>query len=155
MLTGDNKPRAEVVAEELGLDGVYAQLLPDEKLERAKALKEKGGLIYAGDGINDAPVMTVADCEVSMGQVGSDAAIEASDVVLVSDNLSLLPKARRVAKGTRRIVIQNIVGSLIVKFAIMALSIAIPTFPLIASIFADVGVMLIAVCNALRTALIK
>ena len=155
MLTGDNKPRAEAVAEELGLDGVYAQLLPDEKLERAKALKEKGGLIYAGDGINDAPVMTVADCAVSMGQVGSDAAIEASDVVLVSDNLSLLPKARRVAKGTRRIVIQNIVGSLIVKFAIMALSIAIPTFPLIASLFADVGVMLIAVCNALRTALIK
>ena len=155
MLTGDNKPRAEAVAEELGLDGVYAQLLPDEKLERAKALKEKGGLIYAGDGINDAPVMTVADCAVSMGQVGSDAAIEASDVVLVSDNLSLLPKARRVAKGTRRIVIQNIVLSLIVKFAIMALSIAIPTFPLIASIFADVGVMLIAVCNALRTALIK
>ena len=155
MLTGDNKPRAEAVAEELGLDGVYAQLLPDEKLERAKALKEKGGLIYVGDGINDAPVMTVADCAVSMGQVGSDAAIEASDVVLVSDNLSLLPKARRVAKGTRRIVIQNIVGSLIVKFAIMALSIAIPTFPLIASIFADVGVMLIAVCNALRTALIK
>lgn len=155
MLTGDNKPRAEAVAEELGLDGVYAQLLPDEKLETAKALKEKGGLIYVGDGINDAPVMTVADCAVSMGQVGSDAAIEASDVVLVSDNLSLLPKARRVAKGTRRIVIQNIVGSLIVKFAIMALSIAIPTFPLIASIFADVGVMLIAVCNALRTALIK
>ena len=155
MLTGDNKPRAEAVAEELGLDGEYAQLLPDEKLETAKALKEKGGLIYAGDGINDAPVMTVADCAVSMGQVGSDAAIEASDVVLVSDNLSLLPKARRVAKGTRRIVIQNIVGSLIVKFAIMALSIAIPTFPLIASIFADVGVMLIAVCNALRTALIK
>lgn len=155
MLTGDNKPRAEAVAEELGLDGVYAQLLPDEKLETAKALKEKGGLIYVGDGINDAPVMTVADCAVSMGQVGSDAAIEASDVVLVSDNLWLLPKARRVAKGTRRIVIQNIVGSLIVKFAIMALSIAIPTFPLIASIFADVGVMLIAVCNALRTALIK
>ncbi len=155
MLTGDNKPRAEAVAEELGLDGVYAQLLPDEKLETAKALKEKGGLIYAGDGINDAPVMTVADCAVSMGQVGSDAAIEASDVVLVSDNLSLLLKARRIAKGTRRIVIQNIVGSLIVKFAIMALSIAIPTFPLIASIFADVGVMLIAVCNALRTALIK
>lgn len=155
MLTGDNGARAEAVAEELGLDGVYAQLLPDEKLETAKALKEKGGLIYVGDGINDAPVMTIADCAVSMGQVGSDAAIEASDVVLVSDNLSLLPKARRVAKGTRRIVIQNIVGSLVVKFAIMALSIAIPSFPLIVSIFADVGVMLIAVCNALRTALIK
>ena len=99
--------------------------------------------------------MTVADCAVSMGQVGSDAAIEASDLVLVSDKLSLLPKARRIAKGTRAIVIQNIVGSLIVKFAVMALSIAVPAFPLIVSIFADVGVMLLAVANSLRTALIK
>lgn len=155
MLTGDGKARAESVAGELGLDGVYAGLLPDEKFETAQRLKERGGLIYAGDGINDAPVMTVADCAVSMGQVGSDAAIEASDVVLVSDKLSLLPEARRIARGTRSIVMQNIVGSLVVKFAIMALSIAIPSFPLIISIFADVGVMLIAVLNALRTALIK
>lgn len=155
MLTGDGERRAAGVAEELGLDGVYAGLLPDEKLERAQALKERGGLIYVGDGINDAPVMTVANCAVSMGRVGSDAAIEASDLVLVSDKLSLLPEARRVAKGTRRIVMENIVGSLVVKFAVMALSLAIPAFPLIISIFADVGVMLLAVCNALRTALIK
>lgn len=155
MLTGDNAARAEAVANELGLDGVYAGLLPDGKLECAQKLKERGWLIYAGDGINDAPVMTVADCAVSMGQVGSDAAIEASDLVLVSDKLSLLPKARRIAKGTRAIVIQNIVGSLIVKFAVMALSIAVPAFPLIVSIFADVGVMLLAVANSLRTALIK
>ncbi len=155
MLTGDNAARADGVAKELGLDGVFAGLLPDEKLERAQALKAQGGLIYAGDGINDAPVMTVANCAVSMGRVGSDAAIEASDIVLVSDNLKMLPKARKIAKGTRRIVVENIVGSLVVKFAIMALSIAIPSFPLIISIFADVGVMLIAVCNALRTALIK
>ncbi|MCM1546704.1 MAG: cadmium-translocating P-type ATPase [Clostridiales bacterium] len=155
MLTGDNAERAGEVAKELGLDGVYAGLLPDEKLDKAQALKSRGGLIYAGDGINDAPVMTVADCAVSMGRVGSDAAIEASDIVLVSDNLKLLPKARKIAKGTRRIVVENIVGSLVVKFAIMALSIAIPSFPLIVSIFADVGVMLVAVCNSLRTALIK
>ncbi|MCM1439072.1 MAG: cadmium-translocating P-type ATPase [Roseburia sp.] len=155
MLTGDNAERAGEVAKELGLDGVYAGLLPDEKLEKAQALKARGGLIYAGDGINDAPVMTVADCAVSMGRVGSDAAIEASDIVLVSDNLKALPKARKIAKGTRRIVVENIVGSLVVKFAIMALSIAIPSFPLIVSIFADVGVMLVAVCNSLRTALIK
>lgn len=155
MLTGDNAARADGVAKELGLDGVFAGLLPDEKLERAEALKAQGGLIYAGDGINDAPVMTVANCAVSMGRVGSDAAIEASDIVLVSDNLKMLPKARRIAKSTRRIVVENIVGSLVVKFAIMALSIAIPSFPLIVSIFADVGVMLIAVCNSLRTALIK
>lgn len=155
MLTGDNAARAGEVEKRLALDGVFAGLLPDEKLEKAQELKESGGLIYAGDGINDAPVMTVANCAVSMGRVGSDAAIEASDIVLVSDKLSLLPKARRIAKGTRRIVIENIVGSLVVKFAVMALSIALPAFPLIVSIFADVGVMLLAVCNSLRTALIK
>ena len=155
MLTGDNKARAESVANELGLDGVYAGLLPDEKLSTAQKLKEGGKLIYVGDGINDAPVMTVADCAVSMGQVGSDASIEASDLVLVSDKLSLLPEARRVAKGTRSIVMQNIVGSLVVKFAVMALSVAIPAFPLIISIFADVGVMLLAVANSFRTKLIK
>lgn len=155
MLTGDNAARADEVAKELGLNGVFAGLLPDEKLAKAEELKAQGGLIYSGDGINDAPVMTVANCAVSMGRVGSDAAIEASDIVLVSDNLKALPKARKIAKGTRAIVVENIVGSLVVKFAIMALSIAIPSFPLIVSIFADVGVMLVAVCNSLRTALIK
>lgn len=155
MLTGDGVARAESVAKQLGLDGVYGGLLPDEKLKRAEELKSGGGLIYVGDGINDAPVMTAANCAVSMGQVGSDAAIEASDIVLVSDKLALLPEARRVAKGTRAIVMQNIVGSLVVKAAIMALSVAIPSFPLIVAIFADVGVMLLAVLNALRTRLIK
>lgn len=154
MLTGDSAARAEEVEKRLALDGVFAGLMPDEKLEKAQELKRKGGLIYVGDGINDAPVMTTADCAVSMGRVGSDAAIEASDVVLVSDNLSLLPKARKIAKGTRRIVVENIIGSLVVKFGIMALSIAIPAFPLIVSIFADVGVMLLAVCNSLRTSLL-
>ena len=155
MLTGDNKDRAEEVANQLALDGVYASLLPDEKLATAEQLKGKGGLIYVGDGINDAPVMTAADCAVSMGKVGSDAAIEASDFVLVSDDLSKLAETRRIAKGTRSIVYQNIIGSLVVKFAVMVLSIAIPSFPLIISIFADVGVMLLAVVNSLRTALIK
>ncbi len=155
MLTGDNAERAKAVAAELGLDGVYAGLLPDQKLATAEQLKKQGGLIYVGDGINDAPVMTAADCAVSMGQVGSDAAIEASDFVLVSDELSKLAEARRVAKGTKAIVFQNIIGSILVKFAVMALSVAIPSFPLIISIFADVGVMLLAVVNSLRTALIK
>ena len=155
MLTGDGQKRAAGVAGELGLDGCFAALLPDEKLEKARQLKGEGGLIYVGDGINDAPVMTVADCAVSMGKVGSDAAIEASDVVLVSDNLSLLPKARRIAKGTRSIVFQNIIGSLAIKFAIMILSVAIPDFPLILAIFGDVGVMLLAILNAMRTHLIK
>ena len=157
MLTGDSAERAEGIAREAGLDGFKAGLLPDEKLAEAEKLKEKGKLLYVGDGINDAPVMTSADCAVSMGKVGSDAAIEASDVVLVSDNLALLPKGRRIAKGTRRIVVQNIVGSLLVKAVIMVLSVAVPNFtlPLIASVIADVGVMLLAVINSMRTALIK
>ena len=155
MLTGDRTERAKLIADKLNLDGFKAELLPDEKLQRAIELKEKGKLIYVGDGINDAPVMTAADCAVSMGKVGSDAAIEASDIVLVSDNLRLLPKGRRIAKGTRRLVIENIAGSLIVKVAIMALSVALPVFPLLAAIAADVGVMLVAVLNALRTNLIK
>ena len=112
MLTGDNSARAAAVAGEVGLDGFEAGLLPDGKLECAERLRRRGKLIYVGDGINDAPVMAAADCAVSMGKVGSDAAIEASDMVLVTDNLELLPKAVRIARGTRSIVFQNIAGSL-------------------------------------------
>lgn len=157
MLTGDGKERAEAVADAAGLDGCFSGLLPDEKLAEAEKLKQKGKLIYVGDGINDAPVMTAADCAVSMGKVGSDAAIEASDIVLVSDNLSSLPLGRKIAKGTRSIVLQNIIGSLAVKAVIMILSVAVPNFtlPLFVSVIADVGVMLVAVLNAMRTALIK
>ena len=155
MLTGDKKERAEIIAEKAGLDAFEAELLPDGKLAAATALKREGKLLYVGDGINDAPVMTAADCAVSMGKVGSDAAIEASDIVLVSDRLPLIPKGRRIAKGTRRIVVQNIIGSLIIKAVIMALDIAIAGFPLIVSVIADVGVMLLAVVNAMRTNLLK
>ena len=108
-----------------------------------------------GDGINDAPVMAAADCAVSMGKVGSDAAIEASDIVLVTDNLELLPKARRIARGTRSVVFQNIIGSLVIKLAVMVLGIAITNFPLILAVVADVGVMLVAILNAMRTKLIR
>lgn len=155
MLTGDSPERAETVAKAVGLDEYRASLLPDEKLTEAEKLKALGKLLYVGDGINDAPVMTSADCAVSMGKVGSDSAIEASDIVLVSDRLSLLPKGRKIAKGTRNIVKQNIVLSLLIKFAIMVCDIAIPAFPLIISVIADVGVMLLAVVNAMRTSLIK
>ena len=155
MLTGDNPARAEIVANEVGLDGFEAGLLPGGKLEAAEKLKERGKLVYVGDGINDAPVMAAADCAVSMGKVGSDAAIEASDVVLVTDNLELLPKGKKIAKGTRRIVFQNIVGSLVIKLAVMVLGVTVPNFPLILAVVADVGVMLVAVLNAMRTKLIK
>ena len=151
MLTGDLKERAEIIAKEAGLDEFKAELLPDQKTEEAEKLKAEGKLLYVGDGINDAPVMTAADCAVSMGTVGSDVAIEASDVVLVSDDVSYLPKGRKIAKGTRRIVKQNIIASIVVKVAIMALDVAIPAFPLIISVVADVGVMLAAVLNSMRT----
>ena len=151
MLTGDSAQRAEIIAKEAGLDEYKAALLPDQKTEEAEKLKAEGKLLYVGDGINDAPVMTIADCAVSMGTVGSDAAIEASDIVLVTDKISLIPKGRKIAKATRRIVKQNIIASLIIKAVIMALDIAIPAFPLIISVVADVGVMLLAVLNSMRT----
>ena len=150
MLTGDRRERAEKVAASVGLDSVYAGLLPDEKLETAAKLREKGTLLYVGDGINDAPVLMNADVGVSMGGVGSDAAIEASDVVLMSDDLSLLPQAVHTAKRTRRIVMQNIVGSIAVKLVIMVLAL-FSLVPLWLSVFADVGVMLLAVFNSFRT----
>ncbi len=156
MLSGDSKERAMAIAKELNLDGVEGGLLPNEKLDKAKELKQKGGLIYVGDGINDAPVMMESNCAISMGSIGSDAAIEASDIVLVSDDLSKIAKAKRVAKKTKKIVLENIVGSLFVKFAIMILDLSwgaiVPggVFPLIVSVIADVGVMLLAVLNSMR-----
>ena len=155
MLTGDSAARAQAVAEKAGLDGFKAGLLPDGKLLAAQELKSRGKLLYAGDGINDAPVMTAADCAVSMGKVGSDAAIEASDIVLVTDDLKLPPKGRKIARFTRRLVVENIAGSLFIKLAVMVLSVALKSFPLYIAIAADVGVMLIAVLNAMRTRLIK
>ena len=150
MLTGDNKERAEAVAAEVGLDGVYAGLLPDEKLNVARRLKEQGSLLYAGDGINDAPVLVEADAGVSMGGVGSDAAIEASEVVLMRDDLSLLPLGRRIAKRTRGIVLQNIVFSILIKVAVMVLGL-FDLIPLGIAVLADVGVMMLAVLNSFRT----
>ncbi len=155
MLTGDTDERAQAVAEELALDGVYAKLLPDEKLAVAQKLQRQERLLYVGDGINDAPVMVAAHCAVSMGKVGSDAAVEASDIVLLTDDLSLLAKAKNIAKVTKRIVWQNIIGSLLIKLAVMVLSVCLPAFPLIIGILADVGVMVLAVLNALRIKWIK
>lgn len=149
MLTGDSAQRAQSIAEEVGIDETYVQLLPDEKHLKAKELKKAGVLLYVGDGINDAPVMMAADCAVSMGTLGSAAAIEASDMVLISDDLTALPKALRVAKKTRRIVLQNIIFSIAMKVAFMVLG-AGSILPLWLAVFADVGVMLLAVCNSFR-----
>ena len=149
MLTGDRKERAEKIASEIGVSELSAELLPDEKLQKAEEFKENGGLIYVGDGINDAPVMTLADCAVSMGKLGSAAAIEASDLVLISDRLSALPKAVRIARKTRKIVLQNVVFSIVMKGAFMTLG-ALGILPLGLAVFADVGVMLLAVLNSFR-----
>lgn len=150
MLTGDSEKRARIVAEEVGLDGWKAGLLPDEKLAVANELKREGGLLYVGDGLNDAPVMATADCAVSMGKLGAAAAVEASDLVLVSDNLSALVAGRKLAKRAQKIVKENIAFSISCKIAFLACSLA-GIVPLWLAVFADVGVMMLAVLNSLRT----
>lgn len=150
MLTGDNAARAHNVADQIGLNGVYAELLPEDKLNVARELKAKGKLMYAGDGINDAPVLMESDVGISMGGVGSDAAIEASEVVLMRDDLSLLPLAKKIARRTKRIVLQNIVFSIAIKIVVMVLGV-FNLIPLGLAVFADVGVMMLAVLNSFRT----
>lgn len=149
ILTGDRKERAEAVAKEAGISRVEAKLFPEDKLKKAEELKRDGLLLYVGDGVNDAPVMACADVAVSMGKLGSAAAVEASDLVLVSDRLSALAKGISTAKKTRRIVTQNIVFSIAMKVAFMALGL-FGVLPLWLAVFADVGVMLLAVLNSLR-----
>ena len=149
MLTGDKRERAEKIANEVGMYEVNVELLPDGKLKKAEELKKEGTLVYVGDGINDAPVMMTADCAVSMGKLGSAAAIEASDLVLISDNLKALPTAVKLARKTRSVVVQNIVFSIVMKVAFMILG-AIGVLPLWLAVFADVGVMLLAVVNSFR-----
>ena len=149
VLTGDTEARAKAALEGLPVDEFCAELLPAQKPERAKALKEKGKLMYVGDGINDTPVMTVSDVSVAMGGLGSDAAIEASDFVLASDNLNALPKAVKGARKTRKIVVENIVFSIAVKVALMVLSVVV-SLPLWIAVLGDTGVMLLAVLNSMR-----
>lgn len=152
MLTGDGEKRAQKIAKEVGMYEVKAELLPGDKLKKAEELKAEGGLLYVGDGINDAPVMALADCAVSMGKLGSAAAVEASDLVLISDDLLSLPKAVKIARKTRAIVLQNIIFSIVMKVGFMALGI-VGILPLWLAVFADVGVMLLAVLNSFRVRL--
>ena len=153
MLTGDSRAVGEAVARELGLDEVHAELLPGDKVDRVEALlREKAPkeqLVFVGDGINDAPVLSRADIGVAMGAMGSDAAIEAADVVLMDDDLSKLPVAVRIARKTLRIVHQNIVFALGVKFLVLALS-AVGRANMWMAVFADVGVSVLAILNASR-----
>ncbi len=149
VLTGDTRVRAEETLAGLPVDEICAELLPEQKPQRAAELKGDKKLLYVGDGINDTPVMAVSDVSVSMGGLGSDAAIEASDFVLATDNLSALPKAIRGAKKTRKIVAENIAFSIAVKVALMVLSL-FGFVPLWAAVLGDTGVMLLAVLNSMR-----
>lgn len=153
MLTGDNKNVAAKVGAKLGLDQVYSELLPHDKVEKIEILekekKTKDKLIFVGDGINDAPVLARVDIGVAMGGLGSDAAIEAADVVLMTDEPSKLVTAIKIAKRTKKIVMQNIVFSLGVKGIVLLLG-AIGYANMWSAVFADVGVALIAVLNSMR-----
>ena len=153
MLTGDAQAVGEDVAKQLGLDEVHTQLLPADKVERVedllKEVSPKGALAFVGDGINDAPVLSRADIGIAMGGLGSDAAIEAADIVLMDDKPSKIAHAIRIARRTLAIVRQNIVFALAVKLLVLVLS-AVGLVSMWAAVFADVGVSVIAILNAMR-----
>ncbi len=158
MLTGDAKSTAEEVANTLGLDKVYAELLPADKVEKVEELlKEKqegSSLVFVGDGINDAPVLTRADVGIAMGSLGSDAAIEAADIVLMDDDPAKISLAMKIARKTVRIVRENIVFALGVKALVLILG-ALGIANMWLAVFADVGVSVIAILNAMRTMKIR
>jgi len=153
MLTGDRQATAKKAADIIGIDVLHAELLPGDKVKKVEEMlahiSSKGKLIYVGDGINDAPVLTRSDVGIAMGAMGSDAAIEAADVVIMDDSLDKLPQAITIARDTRRIVIQNIAMTLGVKGVILVLG-ALGLAGMWAAVFADVGIMVIAVLNAMR-----
>ena len=158
MLTGDAKKVANQVASSLGIDEVYSELLPADKVDKVEELLRvklgKAKLAFVGDGINDAPVLSRADIGIAMGAMGSDAAIEAADIVLMDDDPIKIAKAIKISRKCLRIVYQNIVMALVVKFACLALG-AVGIANMYLAIFADVGVMILAVLNAIRCLFVK
>ncbi len=158
MLTGDHKNMAEQIARQCGIDSYHADLLPQDKVDLFEKYKlegsQQGKTVFVGDGINDAPVLACADVGIAMGGVGSDAAIEAADIVIMNDDIGKLGTALRVAKKTRRIVMQNIIFALGTKLAIMLLAFLGITSIWFA-IFADVGVALLALANSMRAMYVK
>lgn len=158
MLTGDAKEVGEGVAKELGLDQAYTQLLPSDKVDKVEELlkekSEKGKLVFVGDGINDAPVLSRADIGIAMGALGSDAAIEAADIVLMDDKPSKIAAAMRISRGTLRIVRENVIFALGVKALVLLLA-ALGLSTMWGAVFADVGVLILAVLNASRALRLK
>ena len=153
MLTGDRKDVGESVAKEIGIDKVYTELLPDGKVEKVEQLlkekTEKGKLVFVGDGINDAPVLALADIGIAMGGLGADSAIEAADIVIMTDEPSKINTAINISKKTMRIVKQNIIFAIGIKIAVLILS-AFGLSTMWEAVFADVGVSVIAIINSLR-----
>ena len=164
MLTGDRKAVGEAVGQELGLDCVYTDLLPQEKVEKVEALlteldrhgrqKDRAELAFIGDGINDAPVLARADVGIAMGSMGSDAAIEAADVVIMDDDLTRIPIVIRIARRTVAISTQNIVFALLVKILILVLT-AFGLTNMWIAVFGDVGVAVLCILNSMRLLTIK
>ena len=158
MLTGDAKQVADKVASSLGIDEVYSELLPADKVEKVEALlrlePEKHRLAFVGDGINDAPVLSRADIGIAMGAMGSDAAIEAADVVLMDDDPLKISKSIKISRKCLAIVYQNIVMAIGIKVACLFL-VAIGIASMWLAVFADVGVMIIAVLNAIRALFVR
>lgn len=153
MLTGDRKKSAEAIGKEIGIDEVHFELLPDKKVENMERIKKEvsdsGKLIFVGDGINDAPVLRASDVGIAMGGIGSDAAIEAADIVIMTDEPSKIADAIKIARKTKRIVMENIVFAIGVKIAIMILGV-LGIATMWEAVFSDVGVALIAVLNSMR-----
>ena len=158
MLTGDMKKVADQVAQELGIDEVHSELLPADKVTQVERLldekKENEKLAFVGDGINDAPVLSRADIGIAMGAMGSDAAIEAADVVLMDDDPQKIAKAIKISRKCIRIVYENIYFAIGIKLICLALG-ALGIANMWMAIFADVGVMIIAVLNAIRALFVK
>nr|MCR5656202.1 HAD-IC family P-type ATPase [Butyrivibrio sp.] len=153
MLTGDRKEAADAVAKEIGIDNVYSELLPADKVEKVEELlngTSMGKVAFAGDGINDAPVLMRADVGIAMGSLGSDAAIEAADIVLMDDNIKGIASVMKIAKKTVRIVKQNIFFALAVKLIILVMG-ALGLASMWLAVFGDVGVAVIAILNSMRT----
>ena len=157
MLTGDSKPVAEEVGRALGVDRVYSELLPAGKVEKVEELlkslekngKQEGYLAFVGDGINDAPVLSRSDVGIAMGGMGSDAAIEAADIVIMDDDLVKIPRVISIGRRTVRIATENIVFALGIKILVLLLS-AFGLANMWAAVFADVGVTVICIVNAMR-----
>jgi Cd2+/Zn2+-exporting ATPase len=150
MLSGDKQSVVSKVAKELGIDEAYGDLLPEDKVEKVQAIKDQGKIIaFAGDGVNDAPVVALADAGIAMGGLGSDATIETADIVIQNDQPSKMVSAIKAGKITRNIVWQNIALAMVVKIIVLALG-AGGVATLWEAVIADVGVALLAILNAVR-----